>query len=64
MKAQLASAYTAIDSSDAYARKLAEEKMSLLAQVNKERSAFDQYKSTCIWALKYMEYNKNKHFSQ
>ena len=64
LKAQLASAHAAVESTNAYAQKLADEKMSLFAQVSQERSAFVQYKSTCLWGLKYMEHNKSKHFSQ
>ena len=64
LKAQLASAHAAVESTNAHAKKLADEKMSLFAQVNQERAAFDQYKSSCIWGLKYMEQNKSKHFAQ
>ena len=64
LKAQLASAHAAVESTNAYAKKLADEKMSLCTQVSQERYAFDQYKSTCLWGLKYMEQNKSKHFSQ
>ena len=60
----MASAHAAVESTNAYAEKLADERMSLLAQVSQEHSAFDQYKSTCLWGLKYMEQNKRKHFSQ
>lgn len=64
LKAQLASAHAAVESKNAYAKKLADEKMSLFVQMSQERSAFDQYKSTCLWGLKYMEQNKSKHFYQ
>ena len=53
-----------VKSTNVYARKLADERMSLFAQVNQERAAFDQYKSNCIWGVRYLEQNKSKHFSQ
>ena len=60
----MASAHAAVESTNAHSKKLADERISLLAQLSHERAAFDQYKSTCLWGLKYMEQNKNKHFSQ
>ena len=38
--------------------------MPLLAQVNEDLSALDQYKSTCSWAMKYMDQYKKRHFEQ
>lgn len=38
--------------------------MSLLVQVSRERSAFDQYKSFCMWGVKYLEQSRSKHFAQ
>ena len=64
LKAQLANAHAEVELRNAYAEKLADERMSLFAQVNQERAAFDQYKSSCLWGLKYAEQNKSKHFSQ
>ena len=64
LKAQLADARAQVESTDLYAKKLAEEKMSLLAQVSQERAALTDYKATCLWVLKYMEQNKNEHFSR
>ena len=55
LKAQLADARAQVESTDLYAKKLAEEKMSLLAQVSQERATFTEYKATCLWVLKYME---------
>jgi hypothetical protein len=64
LKAQLASAHAEVESRNAYAAKLADERMSLFVQVNEEHVAYDQYKSNCIWGVKYLEQNKSKHFSQ
>lgn len=63
-RAQLASAQAEVESSNAYAGKLADERISLFAQVKQEHVAFDQYKSNCIWGVRYLEQNKYKHFSQ
>lgn len=41
LRAQLASAQAEVESTNAYAGKLADERMSLFAQVNHERAAFD-----------------------
>ena len=64
LKAQLADAQAELESTNSYAKKLAEEKMSLLAQVSQERADSKDYKATCLWCLKYMEHNKNEHFSR
>ena len=64
LKAQLASAQAVMESTNVHSKKLSDERISLLAQLSHERAAFDQYKSTCLWGLKYMEQNKSKHFAQ
>ena len=38
--------------------------MSLLAQIKEERTALDEHKSTCAWAMKFMEQYKKRHFEQ
>lgn len=64
LNAQLDSVHAEVESGNAYAEKLADERMSLFAQLNQERAAFDQYKSSCLWGLRYAEQNKSKHFAQ
>ena len=64
LKAQLASAYAEVESTNLYAQKLAEDKMSLLAQVSRVRSAYEEYKGNCHWALKFVEQNKSNHFAK
>lgn len=64
LRAQLADARAEVKSTNVYAAQLADEKMSLLVQVSRERSAFDQYKSSCMWGVKYLEQNRSKHFAQ
>jgi hypothetical protein len=61
---QLVDARAKVESTNAYAKRLAEEKISLLAQVSQERAALKDYQSTCLWVLKYMEQNKSEHFSR
>ena len=62
LKAQLVDAHAEVRSTNLYAQKLAEEKVALLAQVSQVRAAYDEYKSNCHWALKYVEQNKSNHF--
>ena len=64
LKAQLANAHAEVRSTNLYAQKLAEEKVSLLAQVSRVQSAYDEYKSNCHWALKFVEQNKSNHFAK
>ena len=64
LKAQLVSAHAEVRSTNLYAQKLAEEKVSLLAQVSRVRSAYNEYKSNCHWALKFVEQNKSNHFAK
>lgn len=64
LKAQLVDVRAEVESTNAYAKRLVEEKMLLHAQVSQERSAFNHYKANCLWALKYMEQNKSDHFSK
>ena len=63
MKAQLAEARIEVESAKSYAHKLTEEKMSMLAKVGQERADSTEYKANCLWALKYLEGIKDKHFA-
>ena len=64
LKAQLASTQAALEASNAYGQKMAEERMSLLAQVKDERAALDDHKSACAWAMSFMEQYKKRYFTQ
>ncbi|PWA48223.1 RNA-binding protein 1 [Artemisia annua] len=64
LKAQLAGAQAELESTNSYAKALAEEKVSLLAQMKQEHTDAKDYKASCVWALKYMEQNKGTHFSR
>ena len=63
LKAQLVDAHAEVRSTNLYAQRLADEKMSLLAQVARVQSAYDEYKGNCHWALRYVEQNKSIYFS-
>ncbi|GJT95377.1 hypothetical protein Tco_1090895 [Tanacetum coccineum] len=60
---QLADARIEAESANSYAHKLAEEKMSLLVKVDQERAGYTDYKTSCLWVLKYLERAKEKHFA-
>ena len=47
-------------STSAYARGLASDKLSLLAEVAKERSKFEDYKTSCLWVLHYLKQGKDR----
>ena len=51
-----------MESTTAYARKLADEKLSLLVDVNQERNEMQQYRSNFSWGLKYLQLKKGEHF--
>ena len=52
-----------MESTAAYARKLADEMLSLLADVNQERNEIQQYRSNFSWGLKYLQLKKGEHFA-
>jgi chromosome segregation ATPase len=64
LKAQLASAQAALESTTTHSKRLADEKLSLLVDLSHERASFEQYKASCLWGLKYLQENKSKHFAQ
>lgn len=55
LKAQLEAARAEIVSANNSRRKLAEEKISLLAQVSRERGELSSHRSHCDWALRYLQ---------
>nr|GEX99865.1 transposase (putative), gypsy type [Tanacetum cinerariifolium] len=63
LKAQLADARVEAESARSYAYKLAEEKMSLLVQLDQKRSSSADHKASCHWVVKYLEGAKNNHFA-
>ena len=54
LKAQLAGVRADVESATAHARKLAAEKLSLMVEVNQERSVMHQYRTDFSWGLKYL----------
>nr|GFA26789.1 transposase (putative), gypsy type [Tanacetum cinerariifolium] len=63
LKTQLADARVETESARSYAHKLAEEKMSLLVQLDQERASFAVHRASCHWVVKYLEGVKNNHFA-
>ena len=64
LRAQLADARAEVESTTAHARKVADEKLSLMVELKRERAAAEQHRSSCAWALKYLQENRSKHFAQ
>ena len=62
LKAQLADARADVESTTAHARKLTDEKLSLMVEVNQERSEMQQYRTSLSWGLKYLQEKKGEHF--
>ena len=56
LKMQLASAQASLESTTAHSKRLAD--------LSHGRAAFEQYKATYLWGLKYLQENKSKHFAQ
>lgn len=52
-----------VESTLAYARRLADEKLSLLAEVKRERGEMHQYWANFSWGLKYLQEMKTEHFA-
>nr|GEZ29007.1 transposase (putative), gypsy type [Tanacetum cinerariifolium] len=63
LKAQLADARVEAVSARSYAHKLAEEKMSLLVQLDQERASSADHRASCHWVVKYVGGAKNNHFA-
>ena len=61
LKAQLADARKEVESTTAYARKVADERLSLLDDVNQERNEMREYRSNFSWGLKYLQLKRGEH---
>lgn len=57
------SAQAEVVSTTAYSRRLADERLALMAEVKRERAAAEQYRSNCAWGMKYLQVNRSKHFA-
>ena len=64
LRAQLVSTQAEVVSTTAYSRRLADERLALMAEVKRERAAAEQYRSNCAWGLKYLQENRGRHFAQ
>ena len=62
LRAQLAGARADAESTSVYARRLADEKLSLMAELKHERGEMHQFRSNFSWGLKYLQEKKTEHF--
>ena len=62
LKAQLEVARAEVASVNESARKLADEKISLLARVGQERAELATHRVNCVWVLKYLQRGREKFF--
>ena len=63
LRAQLADARADAGSSSVYARRLADEKLSLMAELKLERGKMHQFRANISWGLKYLQEKKAEHFA-
>ena len=63
LRAQLADARADVESTTAHARKLADVKLSLMAEEKRERAETDRHRANCSWGLKYLQENRAQHFA-
>ena len=63
LKAQLEAARAEVVSANNSARKLAEEKMSLLARISRERGELSSHRIHCDWALRYLQLGRERFFA-
>ena len=63
LRVQLADVRDEVESSTAYARRLADEKLSLMVEVNQERGEMQQYRTNLSWGLRYLQDKKGEHFA-
>ena len=60
LKAQLAGAQAEVLASAEYARKVTDEKLTALAELQRERGEAQHYKSNLTWGLRYLEEKKTE----
>ena len=53
-----------MESTTAHARRLADEKLSLMAEVKRGRADAEQYRANCAWGVRYLEENRAQHFAR
>ena len=61
LRAQLAYARADAESTSVYARRLADEKLSLMAELKHECGEMHQFRSNFSWGLKYLQEKKTEH---
>ena len=62
-QAELASSKAEQESAELYARKLAEEKLALVAELAQERAAVERRQLDGEWAMKFLQQNKDQHLA-
>ena len=62
-KAEQLSSKAQLERAEASAQKVAAEKLSVMAELAQERATVERLKLDAAWALKYLEENKEEHFS-
>ena len=63
LRAQLADARVDVESTTAHARRIADEKLSLMAEVKRGRADAEQYRANCAWGIRYLQENRGRHFA-
>ena len=59
----MADARADAESTSVYARRLADEKLSLMAELKHERGEMHQFRCNFSWGLKYLQEKKTEHFA-
>ena len=62
-QAELASSKAEQERAEAYARRVAEEKLAIVAELAQERAAVGRHQLDAEWALKFLQQNKDQHIA-
>ena len=62
-QAELASSKAEQERAEAYARRVAEEKLALVAELAQERTAVGRQQLDAEWALRFLQQNKDQHIA-
>lgn len=61
-KAEQLSSQAKLERAESSAQRAADEKLSLMAELREERALADKQRANSLWALKYLQQNRTKHF--
>ena len=64
LRAQLADAQVELGESRAYAEKIAQDKMSILADLLYVRAKFEQIKAKTSWSVSFLEEKRSEHYAR